>query len=101
MIVIAESTDLRMREVLYHPLGPLPWSVATADGLMRKTNKASLATELHKNVEAADAIPQPSACVIDGMALVQYLKGDKKTFAAVVETLLCREIGRASCRERV
>ena len=32
MIVIAESRDLQMREVLFHPLGPLPWSLATADG---------------------------------------------------------------------
>ena len=41
---------------------------------MRKTNKASLAKELHKNVEAADGIPQPSARVIDGMALVQVIR---------------------------
>lgn len=101
MIVIAESRDLQMREVLSHPLGPLPWSLATADGLMRKTNKASLAKELHKNVEAADAIPQPSACVIDGMALVQCLKGDKKTFAAVAETLLCRVLNEGGTSDRI
>eukprot|EP00058_Branchiostoma_floridae_P000336 XP_002585824.1 hypothetical protein BRAFLDRAFT_111039 [Branchiostoma floridae] len=32
MIVIAESRNLKMREVLSHPLGPLPWSLATPDG---------------------------------------------------------------------
>ena len=68
---------------------------------MRKTNKASLAKELHKNVEVADAIPQPSACVIDGMALVQYLKGDKKTFAAVAETLLCRVLNEGGTSDRI
>ena len=62
MIVIAESRNVQMREVLSHPLGPLPWSLATPDGLMRKTNKASLEKELQKNVQAADSIPLPSAC---------------------------------------
>jgi len=47
-IVIAESRDLQMRGVLSHPLGPFSWSLATADGFIRKTNKASLAKELHK-----------------------------------------------------
>ena len=87
MIVIAESNNL-MREVLSHHLGRLPWSLATPDGLMRKTNKAlaSLAKELQRNVQAADSITQPSVYVIDGIALVQSLKGDQKTFAAVTET---------------
>ena len=101
MIVIAESRNLQMREVLSHPLGPLPWSLATPDGLMRKTNKASLAKELQRNVQAADAIPQPSACVIDGMALVQRLKGDQKTFAAVAKTLLCRVLNEGGSSDRI
>ena len=101
MIVIAESRDLQMKEVLSHPLGPLPWSLATPDGLMRKTNKASLAKELQKNVQSADSIPQPSACVIDGMALVQRLKGDQKTFAAVAGTLLGRVLNEGGSSDRI
>ncbi|KAL9969089.1 hypothetical protein ACROYT_G021256 [Oculina patagonica] len=42
MIVIAEKRELKMRDVLCHPLGPLPWALASADGSMRKTNKSSL-----------------------------------------------------------
>ena len=101
MIVIPESRNLQMREVLSHPLGPLPWSLATPDGLMRKTNKASLAKEHQRNVQAADSIPQPSVCVIDGMALVQRLKGDQKTFAAVAETLLCRVLNEGGSSDRI
>ena len=66
-----------MSEVLAHPLGPLPWTMAKPDDMLRKTNKASLAKELQKNVQAANVIPQPSACLIDGMTLVQRLKGGK------------------------
>ena len=87
MIVIADSRNLQMSEVLAHPLGPLPWTLAKPDDTLRKTNKASLAKELQKNVQAADVIPQPSACLIDGMALVQRLKGDQKTFAEIAESL--------------
>ena len=46
MIVIAESRNLQMKEVLSHPPGPLLWSLATPDVLMRKPNKASLAKAL-------------------------------------------------------
>ncbi|KAK3735047.1 hypothetical protein QZH41_001743 [Actinostola sp. cb2023] len=74
MIIIAENRKLQMREVLCHPLGPLPWSLSTADGSLRKTTKSTLAKELQKNVPAADIIPEPSACIIDGIALVQRLK---------------------------
>ena len=88
MIVIAESRNLQMSEDLAHPLGPLPWTLANPDITLRKTNKASLAKELQKNVQAADVIPQPSACLIDGMALVQRLKGGQKTFAEIAEFLL-------------
>lgn len=101
MIIVAESRNLQMREVLSHPLGPLPWSLATPDGLLRKTNKASLAKELQKDIDAADVIPQPSACVIDGMALVQRLKGDQNTFAAVAETLLSMVLNEGVSSSRI
>ena len=42
MIVIAESRNLQMSEVLAHPLGPLPWTLAKPDGTLRKMNKSSL-----------------------------------------------------------
>ena len=35
MIIVAESRHLHMQEVLQHPLGPLPFSLATSNGLPR------------------------------------------------------------------
>ena len=46
MIVIAELKNVQMSEVLAHPLGPLPWTLANRDCTLQKTNKASLANEL-------------------------------------------------------
>ncbi len=38
MILIAQSRkDLDMKDVLCHPLGLLPWSLATPEGKLRKT----------------------------------------------------------------
>ena len=101
MIVIAESRNLQMSEVLAHPLGPLPWTLAKPHGTLRKTNKASLAKELQKNVQAADVIPQPSACLIDGMALVQRLKGDQKTFAEIAESLFSMALNEGTSSDRI
>ena len=64
MILIAENRKLQMREVLSHPLGPLPWALSTADGSLRKPNKAALTEELER------------------------LKGDHKTFSEVADSLL-------------
>jgi len=61
-------------EVLQHPLGPLPWSLATSDGSPRKTNKSSLAKEFQKNALPAEDIGKPSACIIDGISAVQKIK---------------------------
>ena len=87
MVIIAENRQLHMKDVLCHPMEPLPWALSSVDGSLRKTSKATLAKELQKNVPFAEEIPQPSACVIDGMVLVQKLKGDHRTFSDVADSL--------------
>ena len=48
----------------------MPWVLSNGDGLLRKTDKpAALARVLQKNMSPADAIPQPSTCIIDQMSL--------------------------------
>ena len=37
---------------------------------------------------AADVIPQPCARIIDGMAMVQMIRGDQKTFAKVADIMM-------------
>ena len=101
MIIIAETRQLKMKEVLSHPLGPLPWALASADGSLKKTSKSSLAKELQKDVPAAEIIPQPSACIIDGMALVQRLKGDQKTFSEVADSLISMALHEGANSNRI
>ena len=101
MIVIAESRSLSMKDVLSHPLGPLPWSLASTDGSLRKTNKSALARKLESNIPPAESIPRPCATIIDGMSLVQKLKGDQKTFSEVADTLHCMALHECPENQRV
>ena len=38
IIITSQARNLKMKEVLSHSLGPLPWPLATPEGLLRKTN---------------------------------------------------------------
>ena len=100
IIVMAQRRNLKMEDILSHPLGPLPWALSTPKGLLRKTNKASLATTLQKNVTVADQLPPNPVCVIDGMNLVQRVKGDQVTFGDIATTILTMALceGRKSTR---
>ena len=60
MAVISHSRNFDMKEVLSHPLGPIPWSLATADDTLRKTNKAVLSNNLEKESTPSEEIPENS-----------------------------------------
>ena len=45
---IVQSRLLDMKEVFSHPLGPIPWSISTANGCLRKTYEASLSKYLEQ-----------------------------------------------------
>ena len=71
MVLSSQSRDLNIKEVLSHPLGPIPWALATLEGMKKATSKSTLANELIKLSTTLEEIPIPSATVIDGMAIVQ------------------------------
>ncbi|KAG1714205.1 hypothetical protein GQR58_001828 [Nymphon striatum] len=48
MVLIAQSRKMEMHDVLSHPLGPLPWTLANGDGTMKKTNKAVLSKHFER-----------------------------------------------------
>ena len=88
-----------MTDILSYPLGPLPWALLTPDGLLRKTNKASLATCLQKKVTVAEELPDLPATVVDGMNLVQQIKGDQTTFGEVAKSVLSMAL-RDGCQSK-
>ena len=87
MVLVATSRNLDMREVLKHPLGPLPWALSNCDGTLKQTNKSTLARHIESRVAPAESIPLPSACIIDGMSLVNKISGDNRTFGDIAESI--------------
>ena len=74
LVVIGQSRHLSIRELLSHELGPIPWSLASCDGSIAKTNKAALSKLLEEGVESPQILPvDTTAIVIDAMAMLQML----------------------------
>ena len=101
IIVMAQSRDLQMAHILSHPLGPLPWALASPDGTMRKTNKATLASCLQKNITPVNRIPDNSASVIDGMSLVYKVKGNESTFGDIARSVLSMAVRTSGSSTRI
>ena len=81
MVFIAQSRKLEMRDVMYHPLGPLPWALSNGDGTIKKINKAVLSKHLESNVLPVEEVPHPSATIIDAMGLMNKLHDENRTFS--------------------
>ena len=88
MTVIAQTRDMDMREVLKYTQGPLPWSLATPEGLYVKTSKSKLAEVLEKDVDPCAEEPDASVYILDGMALLQSIKNVPRTFGDLAEYML-------------
>ena len=101
MIIMAENRKLQMDEVLKHPLGPLPWSLATSDGMPWKMNKAVLGKEVTKAVPLAESIQTPAVSLIDGMSIVQRISGDKKAVSDIATAVLSLGVAEAGLSSRV
>ena len=57
MLIIAQSRQLHMKDLLSHPLGPLLWALANGDGSLWKTNNA-VPRELEKLASPAENISE-------------------------------------------
>ncbi|KAL8567391.1 hypothetical protein ACOMHN_001779 [Nucella lapillus] len=103
MIVMGQSRNLNMKDLMCFPLGPLPWSLAAPDGTLRKTNKAALATNIKKSTKMAESVPAHSATIIDGMGLVQRANfdGQQPTFEEVADRIFSMAVSEAAKSDRL
>lgn len=81
MIVIAQGRKLARSS-------KLPTGTNSLDGSLRKTDKARLRNEIGKNVPPAENLSERSACIIDGMSIIQKLDGNNKTFSELAKSAL-------------
>ena len=87
LAVIGQTRSMVMLEVLSHSLGPIPWSLATTDGNLAKTQKLKLAEALEKKVRPLDKDPDSVVWVFDAMTVVRALVQIPDTFSELVEHL--------------
>lgn len=84
LLIVSQSREVNLREVLSYELSAVPFALAHIDGTLRKTAKSILLSTLEEDVEVMPRLPvktQPLAHIIDGMAVIQMVKtGGARTF---------------------
>lgn len=92
MVIMAQARSFDMRMLFKHSLGPIPWSLANADGSPAKTTKAKLLHAIEDGVSPAEEVPCDAAQIIDAMALLQSLtsRDIPRTFAELASLVFLR-----------
>ncbi|GFS24133.1 hypothetical protein ElyMa_001656200 [Elysia marginata] len=77
LLMVSQTHDIDLAKVITYALNLFPWSLATSDGSLMKTNKAVLLHELEEaEIALTSRHPEISDIhVIDGNALLQSLIG--------------------------
>ena len=72
LLMISQQHDISLEKLFRYPLGPIPWSLATADGSLVKTDKSKLLHHLEGLLSVPDTPPiDTTTYVIDGNAQFQ------------------------------
>ena len=100
LALIMQTGNLDLKEVFEYPLGPFPWSLSGVMGLLRKTNKSSLMHWLENDVDSEESVEGRFATVFDGMAIIQSVNPNGKTFGDLLKQLLktVMSLGKDSAR---
>jgi len=80
LLIAAQKRSMDLREMFEYSLGPFPWSLASADGSLCKTDKSKLLESLTKEIEPVEDVSPTSAMIIDRMAVLHLLKQVPETF---------------------
>ena len=98
LLVIRQSQQIDLRDLLTHELGPVPWSLATYDGSLAKTNKSVLVKLLEDGVEILPNLTNASAVIVDAMAQLQTLPRIPDRFIDLSDVILSaviKQVGEA------
>ena len=91
IVTIAKSREVDLGNLFQCELTTVPLSTAKLDGSLNKTAKSVLLHQLEKNTEVLPNLPGAnisSMWAVDGMALIQMIRGSKaKTFGELTQTL--------------
>ena len=90
LLILANSRQVDLRSLLEYELSAIPYSLFIENGVMRKTTKSQLISEVEKHFTDSGSLVNTEAekrcLVIDGMSLVQINK-PTKTFSDYANVL--------------
>ena len=84
--MLALKNDIDLEMTMSYQLGPVPWTLATADGSPVKPDKAKLLRNLQGTIEASEkSVQEETVYIYDGNALLQAMTEIPDTFEEVAE----------------
>lgn len=101
LLVVAQKRDMDLQEVFNYSLGPLPWSLASADGSLCTDAKSKLLETLIEGVEPAEDVPPSAASIVDGTAALQAMKEIPETFEELATSVFHSVVPHTTLASRV
>ena len=92
LLVVAQTRSVDLGKLFTYSLGPIPWSLANADGTLAKTVKSKLLGLIEPGTLPVETVPAKSVWILDGMALLQGLSSlsCNSTFAHLADQVFSR-----------
>ena len=86
LVLLALKNDIDVEMTISYQLGPVPWTLANADGSPVKSEKAKLLRNLEATAEAyEEPVQEETVYIYDGNALLQAVTAIPDTFEEVFE----------------
>ena len=90
-----------MKEVLGHPLAPIPWALANGDTSFHKTDKAKLMKSIAQYAPVMEKLGSASACVFDDMSVIQKVNANSKTSGELATDTLKKILREGQTSDRI
>ena len=92
LLMLSRKGKISLQKLFTYPLAPIPWSLATADGDLVKTDKSQLMHILEARVKESPAKPAVdcSTVIIDGNAMIQAMTSLPPTFEDLANSIFIR-----------
>ena len=99
--LIAQSRNIKIRDLFAFPLGAVPLVFAEIEGTLKKTPKSALLHKLEADIPPVEDVPLNNAMIIDGMTLVRQIRTSKMTFEEFAIKLLRHVLSIGQNSERI
>ena len=89
-MMIQQSRQVSMRDIVEYKLGPVPWAFAKPTGERWSTSKSKIIKDIKTEIPLTTSLPENTARIFDAMVLIQQLPEGVNTFGDVSDHLLNR-----------